>query len=170
MAALNTFRSNWLRGVFLLCSVLLIVACGGSDSTESTSSNDAQTATAPAGDGASSSATSAPQASSSGGGRTVEAEEALDQLVELYKEMLAVLAGVTDEASARAAADDISRISVKFSDLDAIMEDLSQEEIMSAVLSGRLGNFGEELSKELIRLSSDPEIFRYLSEAFENLN
>ena len=166
MSALKTFRVNWLRGVFLLCSVLLIVACGGSDSTESTSSNAAQTATA---------ATSAPQAtatqaSSSSGGRTIAADEALDQLVELYKEMLTILAGVTDEASARAAADDISRISDKFSDLDATMEDLSQEEIMSAVLSGRLGNFGEELSKELMRLSSDPEIFRYLSEAFENLN
>ncbi len=166
MAALNTFRVNWLRGVFLLCSVLLIVACGGSDSTESTSSNAAPTATA----ATSASQSTATQAGSSGGGRTIEADEALDQLVELYQEMLTILAGVTDEASARAAADDISRISDKFSDLDAIMEDLSQEEIMGAVLSGRLGNFGEELSKELMRLSSDPEIFRYLSEAFENLN
>ena len=166
MAALKTFRVNWLRGVLLLCSVLLIVACGGSDSTESTSSNAAPTATA----ATSASQSTTTQAGSSGGGRTIEADEALDQLVELYQEMLTILAGVTDEASARAAADDISRISDKFSDLDAIMEDLSQEEIMSAVLSGRLGNFGEELSKELMRLSSDPEIFRYLSEAFENLN
>ena len=166
MAALKTFRVNWLRGVFLLCSVLLIVACGGSDSTESTSSSAAPTATA----ATSASQSTATQAGSSGGGRTIEADEALDQLVELYQEMLTILAGVTDEASARAAADDVSRISDKFSDLDAIMEDLSQEEIMSAVLSGRLGNFGEELSKELMRLSSDPEIFRYLSEAFENLN
>ena len=159
MAALKTFQVNWLRGIFLLCSVLLIVACSGSDSTESTATPET-----------SAFQSTATQAGSSGGGSTIEADEALDQLVELYQEMLTILAGVTDEASARAAADDISRISDKFSDLDAIMEDLSQEEIMSAVLSGRLGNFGEELSKELMRLSSNPEIFRYLSEAFENLN
>ncbi len=201
MAALKTFRVNWLRGVFLLCSVLLIVACGGSDSTESTSSNNSPTATitsaeastastssgsistnvVPAattdsgGGGAASPSTSTPQATatqtiSSGGGGTLSVDEALDQLVEVYEELLIVLASVTDEASARAAVDEMTIISSKFEYLDEQMKDFSEADITAAFLTGRVGEFSQELTAELIRISSDPEIFKFLAEAFENFN
>ena len=201
MAALKTFRVNWLRGVFLLCSVLLIVACGGSDSTESTSSNAAPTATIASAGGSAASAssgststnvaptatvastsgstasaaTSTPQAtptqaSSSSGGRTLSVEEALDQLVVVYEELLIVLASVTDEASARAAVDEMTIISSKFEYLDEQMKDFSEADITAAFLTGRVGEFSQELTAELIRISSDPEIFKFLAEAFENFN
>ncbi len=169
-------RLNWRWGLLFLCSILVIGACGGSDSLDSGSTKVAPTATATSAiGGASSTATLAPQptaaqTSSNGGGGDLGLDEALDQVIELYEELLEVLASVTDEASAKAAVDDVSRISSQFESLGERMEDFSQAEIASAFLSGRLTGFGEELNKEMIRIASDPAIFGLLAEAFGELN
>ena len=84
--------------------------------------------------------------------------------------MLVVLASVTDEASARAAVDEMTRISSKFEDLDEQMKDFTEIDITAAFLTGRVSEFSQELTAELIRISSDPEIFKFLSEAFENFD
>jgi hypothetical protein len=64
----NFIRVNWSRGLLVVLSVLFIGACGGSDS---------------------------PDGDADGGGGTVGLDEALDQVIELYDEILDVLAGVT---------------------------------------------------------------------------
>ena len=68
MVVSNFIRVNWSRGLLVVLSVLFIGACGGSDSSD----GDAN-----------------------GGGGTVGLDEALDQVIELYDEILDVLAGVT---------------------------------------------------------------------------
>ena len=113
--------------------------------------------------------TATPAISGSGGGK-LALDAAIDEVVVLYENLLDVLASVTDEASARAAIEDVTRISSQFQALDDRMGEYSQAEIASAVLSGRLMGLGEELSREIIRISTDPTIFMLLSEAFENLN
>ena len=197
MAALNMLWVNWRWGILLLCSVLFIGACGGSDSLESGSTKVVPTATAASATGGSAStatsapqptataasaiggsastATSAPQptatkASSGGGGGNLGLDDALDEAIELYEEFLEVLAGVTDEASARAAVDDVTRIVGEFEELDKRMDDYTEAEIASAALSSRFLNFGQELNLEMSRIFSDPAIFLLLAEAFENLN
>ena len=195
MAAIKMVRVNWLTGVFLLCSVVLIGACGGSDSTDSTSTNDApSSATASASGGASSTATSVPQATqasssraasstatsapqltptqenSSGGGGSLGIDEALDQLEEFYVQLLDVLSGVTDEASARAAVRELESITSGFDKVNEQMGDFSEQEFANAILTGRLSVFTEEITKEMMRISSDPAIFVLLAEAFQDLN
>ena len=176
MAALNMLWVNWRWGILLLCSDLFIGACGGSDSLESGSTKVVPTATAASATGGSAStATSAPQptatkASSGGGGGNLGLDDALDEAIELYEEFLEVLAGVTDEASARAAVDDVTRIVGEFEELDKRMDDYTEAEIASAALSSRFLNFGQELNLEMSRIFSDPAIFLLLAEAFENLN
>ena len=64
-------------------------------------------------------------------------DDALDEAIELYEEFLEVLAGVTDEASARAAVDDVTRIVGEFEELDKRMDDYTEAEIASAALSSR---------------------------------
>lgn len=187
MAVIKMVQVNWLRGLFLLVSVLFIAACGGGDSTESTAttaaptsaasgSGSVPTATIASGSGnASSAATSAPQAtatqtSSGGSADSLDLEEALDQITALYEELLGVLNKVTDEASARDAADAMTRIGSKFEELDERLKDFSEEDITKAFLSGRLAGFSQDFTNEMIRISSDPAIFGFLSEAFENFN
>lgn len=163
MAALNFLRNDCRWGSLLLCSVLFIVACGGSDSFETGSTTAAPTATlAPQ--------PTATQESSGGGDGNLSLDEALDEVIELYRKLLAVLTGVTDEVSAKAAVDDVVRISSQFEDLEERMGDYSQAEIANAAISGRLSGFGEELSKEMIRITSDPAIYSLLAEAFGDLN
>ena len=178
---------------------MFIVACGGSDSPEPSSTTAAPTATtASTIEVASSTATSAPQAtatatapsasegvastatsvpettasqtSSGAVGETLGLEEALNELTALYEELVVVLSKVTDEASARAVVDDMARIAGRFEDLDELMNDFSEEEITNAFLSGRLAGFSQEFTNEMIRISSDPALFGFLSEAFENFN
>ena len=68
-------------------------------------------------------------------------EEALDQVIMLYEELLGVLVNVTDEASARAAADEVMRIADQFEELENRMGDYSDEEITRAAVSTRFFGF-----------------------------
>lgn len=94
----------------------------------------------------------------------------MNELTALYEELVVVLSKVTDEASARAVVDDMARIAGRFEDLDELMNDFSEEEITNAFLSGRLAGFSQEFTNGMIRISSDPALFGFLSEAFENFN
>ena len=144
MAVRNMFRVKWTCGLLVLISVLLIGACGGSESPDSTSSST---------DGA------------------VGVDEGLDQVIELYDDMLDLLAEVTDEASAEAAADDLVRIANQVEDLEMRMAEYSQEEFTSAALWSRFLDTRQEFGSEFDRiLSANPAAFELLSEAFENLN
>ena len=82
-------------------------------------------------------------------------EEALDEVIMLYEELLDVLVDVTDEASARAAADDVMRITDEFEELENRMGDYSNEEIARAAVSTRFFGFANDLG-ELNRLGPDP--------------
>ena len=64
-------------------------------------------------------------------------EEALDQVIMLYEDLLSVLANVRDEASARAASAEVARITGEFEEIEKRMDDYSEQEIASAALSTR---------------------------------
>ena len=102
-------------------------------------------------------------------GGSVDPKKHLDEVFELYDELLGVLAGVTDEASARAAADDVARITGEFRELEDRMDDFSQAELASVALSGRFQNFGQELGMEMVRISANPAAYAILAGSLENL-
>ena len=144
MAVRNMFRVKWTCGLLVLISVLLIGACGGSESPDSNSSST---------DGA------------------VSVDEGLDQVIELYDDMLELLAEVTDEASAAAAADELTRIAKQVEDLEIRMAEYSQEEFTSAAAWSRFLDTRQEFGSEFDRiLTANAAAFDLLSEAFENLN
>ncbi len=176
---LNLFRVNWQWVTLLLLSALFIGACGGSDSPEATETVAVPTATTASSSGGAANtpttappATQAPQAtatqtSSSGG--TLDLEDAVDRGIELMEELLEVLAGVTGEASARATVDDVTRIVNQLEDLGERLEQrYSEAELDSAALSGRFRSLGQELGREMIRLSANPAAFELLSDAFDS--
>ena len=181
MAVLDTSWVNWRWGLLLMVFVLFIGACGGSDSPESTATRVAPAPTTASSNGGAANnptparqATQTPQAtatqtSSSGGGGTLDLDEALDQVIIVYEELLDQLAGVTDEASARAAVDDVTRLLNQLEDINKRLGDYSDAEIANAALSGRIRSLGQQLGNELIRLSANPAAFALLAEAFENL-
>ena len=78
------------------------------------------------------------------------------------------------KASARAAVDDVSRISSRLNELSDRMEEFSDAELASAALSVRFGSFGQDLGTEMARLAAtlaaNPAAFALLAEAFEDLN
>ena len=85
--------------------------------------------------------------------------------------MLDVLAGVTDEASAGAAVDDLTRIANQVEDLEKRMAEYSEAEFTGAALWGRFLDTRQEFGNEFNRiLSANPAAFDLLNEAFENLN
>ena len=96
-------------------------------------------------------------------------EEALDQGIMLYEELLGVLVDVTDEASARAAADEVERISAEFEELEKRMGDYSDEEIARAAVSTRFFGFASDLGEEMMRISTNPDALALLGAAFESL-
>ncbi len=79
------------------------------------------------------------------------------------------MAGVTDEASARATVDDLTRITEDLEALNERIGDYSDAEIASAALSGRFRSFGQDFGAEMGRLAANPAAFALLAEAFENL-
>ncbi len=174
MAALNILRVNWRWGILLLCSVLFIEACGGSDSPDSNSAEVAPTATAAsASGGPASPATSvlqptATQPSSSGGGGNLGLNDALDELIELYEEMLDVLVDVTDEASAGAAMDDLSRIANEINHLENHMGDYTEAEFTNSALWGRFLGSRQDISNQFNRISVDAAVLELVTEALEN--
>ena len=111
----------------------------------------------------------ATQTSSSVGG-TVGLFDALDEAIRLYEELFDALASVTDEASARAAVDDVTRIINQFEELDKRKDDdYTDAEIASAALSSRFFDIGQDLNVEMMRLAANPAVFMLLAEAFEDL-
>lgn len=168
VAALDTFTIKWRLGVLLLFSALLIGACGGSDAPDSASTEEAPIATSVSASGsAASTPTSVPEQTSGGG--TIGLDDALIQGIGLYEELLDVLADITDVGSARAAADDVTRIVRQFEELDKRIEEYSEAEIASAAITNRFQNFGQELGREMFRISVIPGAGDLLGEAFENL-
>ena len=172
MAVWNISLVNWRWGALLLFSVLLIGACGGNGAPESTSTRVAAPATAvPPSETTASTATSPPPATaSSGGGDSLGLDEALEQVIELYNEMLVLLSVVTDETSAVAAVDGLSRISKQVEDLEEQMGEYSEAEVTGAALFGRFRSFRQAIASEFNRISADPTALELVSEALENAN
>ena len=178
MASLNQLRPKLSVGLLLLVLSLVMGACGGSDSPGVTATVTPTESTASSSVGATSTAGQVPrtatpqptatQTSSSGGSGTVDLDDALDEAIRLYEELFDTLAIVTDETSARAAADDIARIINQFEELDKRF-DYSDAEIASATLSSRLFDISQEFSNEMVRLAANPAVFALLAEAFEDL-
>ena len=199
MAALTMLRAKSSLGLLLLVLALAIGACGGSDSPDATATVTPPETTAASSGGAPSTSTSVPQAtapqpttqtgsgggatststpvpqpsstqtSSGGFGGTVGLDDALDEAIRLYEDLIDALATVTDEASARAAAPHVASIIDKFEGLDNLMGDYTDAEIANAALSSRFFGFGQELSNEMIRIAANPAVFVLLAEAFEDL-
>ena len=178
MAALNMLRAKSSLGLLLLVLALAIAACGASDSPDATATLTPPEPTAAFSGGATSTSTSVPQTtapqpttqtSSGGYGGTVGLDDALDEAIRLYEELIDALATVTDEESARAAAPHVASIIDNFEGLDKLMGDYTDAEIANAALSSRFFGFGQELSNEMIRLAANPAAFVLLAEAFENL-
>ena len=175
MAVWNISLVNWRSGALLLFLVLLIGACGGNGAPESTSTRAAAPTTAvPPSETAASTATSPPPATadqaSSGGGDSLGLDEALEQVIELYNEMLVLLSVVTDETSAVAAVDGLSRISKQVEDLEEQMGEYSEAEVTGAALFGRFQSFRQAIASEFNRISADPTALELVSEALENAN
>lgn len=161
------FRSHWRLGILLLFSMVLISACGGSDSPGADTTEGASSSTAvSAGSGSGSNPTPVPEPTSSGGGGSIGLNDALEEMIALYEEMLDVLVDVTDEASARDAVDDVARIAGQFEELERRMGNYSEAEIASAAISSRFRNFGQELGAEILRISANPEAIALLGPAF----
>lgn len=161
MVGFPVLRSNWRLGVLVLVLASLVGACRGSDSPGSTSNDVATSVTvAP---------TAQSQSSSSTGGGAVGLDEALDQVIMLYEELLAVLADVTDEASARAASAEVARITAEFEEIEKRMDEFSEQEITSAALATRFFGFGQELADEMMRIWANPEALALLEAAIGNL-
>ena len=80
------------------------------------------------------------------------------------------MAGVTDEASARAAVDDVTRITEDLKALNDRIGDYSDAEIASAALSGRFRSFGQDFGAEIGRLVANPAAFALLAEALAGLD
>ena len=148
MAALKMVPLNLSWGLLLLFSCLLIGACGRSDSPKSTSVSDVDSTDV----------------------STVGIDETLEPVIELYEELLDVLAGVTDEASAEAASGELSRIANRVEDLERRMGDFTQAEAIRAPLWGRFLNLRQEFGNEFNRISADPAAFEAVATEFENLN
>ncbi len=168
MAYLGLFRRNWKFGILLLVVASVVGACSGSSPTESTagaSSPSGSTAT----DVIPTVKPTVAAAVSGSAGRNLGMNDTLDEVFELYEELLGVLAGVTDEASARAAADDVARITGEFRELEDRMDDFSQAELASVALTGRFQNFGQELGMEMVRISANPAAYAILAGSLENL-
>jgi len=174
-------RAKSSLGLLLLVLALAIAACGASDSPDATATLTPPEPTAAFSGGATSTSTSVPQTTapqpttqtSSGGyggyGGTVGLDDALDEAIRLYEELIDALATVTDEESARAAAPHVASIIDKFEGLDKLMGDYTDAEIANAALSTRFFGFGQELSSEMMRIAANPAAFVLLAEAFENL-
>ena len=182
MAALHMLRAKSSLGLLLLVLALAIAACGASDSPDATAIVTPPETTAASSGGATSTSTPIPQATApqssaaqtiSGGyggyGGTVGLDDALDEAIRLYEELIDALATVTDEESARAVAPNVASIIDKLEGLDKLMGDYTDAEIANAALSSRFFGFGQELSNEMIRIAANPAAFVLLAEAFENL-
>ena len=167
MFCLDWLRLDWRLVVLLLISGLFIAACGESDPTGPPATTAAPTATAFV---TATEVSEATQTSSSGSSGSLSLDEALNQVFEVYDELLAVLAGVSDVASAEAAVDEVTRLTKRFQELELLMEDYSPADLSAAALSGRLSGFGQELNEEMIRISSDPAVFLALAEALGGAN
>ena len=94
----------------------------------------------------------------------------MDQAIDLWEELLDVMAGVTDEASARAAVDDVTRITEDLKALNDRIGDYSDAEIASAALSGRFRSFGQDFGAAIGRHVANPAAFALLAEALEGLD
>ena len=70
---------------------------------------------------------------------------------------------------ARAAADDVMRISDEFEELEKRMDDYSDEEIARAAISTRFFGFATDLGEEMMRISANPAALALLGAAFESL-
>lgn len=179
MAALTMLWAKSSLGLLLLVLALAFGACGGSDSLDATATVTPPETTAASSGGATSTANPVPQAtapqpsatqtSSGGFGGTVGLDDALDEAIRLYEELIDALATVTDEASARAAAPHVASIIEKFEGLDKVMGDYTDAEIANAALSTRFFGFGQELGNEMMRIAANPAVFVLLAEAFEDL-
>jgi len=178
----RVIQAHWLSTIFVLLSILLISACGGSGESTPTSvpvDEGNSEAGSP-----SSSATKIPESTqttptneptrdgtprSGSDSGTLSLNDALDGSIELYVRLLDVLAGVTDEATAQAAVRELSDILREFQALGSQLEDYSDAEIASAVLSSRFYDLGQQFSGEVTRIMLNPATARVLAAAFSEL-
>lgn len=135
--------AHWSFVFLLVFSVFIIGACGGADSPEPTSV---------------------------AGGAPLGIDEALEQTIQLYDQLLDVLAGVTDVASGRAAASDLSRLSGQIKELDTRIVSNSQEEFMSSIFWEPFVEVRRKFGNEFDRISANPAAFELVAEAFEDID